>query len=226
MENTSILLSLLKRLSTEKVSNTDRAVALIWAHSLNENTGISIKDICSHFVQSGYAKQNGTLLNRRLTSDRRTAKAGVNCYRINARLNSSVEKQFKKYLKPTIQERSELFISESIFKNARGYTQKVVAQINASYEYGLCDCCAVMCRRLLETLIIESYEKKGIESLIKGSDGHFFMFSSLLNHLEKTEALNLGRSSLAALKKFKTLGDLSAFLFVLLFTIFTNMTAN
>ena len=36
--------------------------------------------------------------------------------------------------------------------------EKVLSQINGSYDCALFDCTAVMCRRLLETLIIEAYE--------------------------------------------------------------------
>jgi hypothetical protein len=45
----------------------------------------------------------------------------------------------------------------------------VVEQINKSYDIELWDCCAVMCRRLLETLIIEVYEKLGRANEIKGT---------------------------------------------------------
>ena len=48
-----------------------------------------------------------------------------------------------------------------LFDGTRGYIEKVVLQINASFDASLYDCCAVMCRRLLETLIIECYEANG-----------------------------------------------------------------
>ena len=42
----------------------------------------------------------------------------------------------------------------------RGYLERIAYQLNASYDHYLYDCCAVMCRRILETLIIEIYEKE------------------------------------------------------------------
>jgi hypothetical protein len=42
-----------------------------------------------------------------------------------------------------------------------------------SYDATLWDCTAVMCRRLLETSIIEVYEKLGRAPEFKGRDGNF-----------------------------------------------------
>ena len=67
-----------------------------------------------------------------------------------------------------------------------------------------------MCRRLLETLIIEIYESQDRSSEIKGNDDNFLMFSGLLNYVEKDAKINISRNCLSGLKKFKKLGDLSA----------------
>lgn len=67
-----------------------------------------------------------------------------------------------------------------------------------------------MCRRLLETLIIEAFEAKGVENELKGSDGNFSMFSGLLAVVENSNHISLGRNGLAGLRDFKRLGDLSA----------------
>jgi hypothetical protein len=93
---------------------------------------------------------------------------------------------------------------------ARGYLEKVVLQLNASYDAQLYDCCAVMCRRLLETLIIEVYEHCGRAPEIKGSDGNFLMLSGLAGYFENDKAFNVGRNGMKGLRDFKSLGDLSA----------------
>ena len=64
-----------------------------------------------------------------------------------------------------------------LFASTRGSIERVVEQINRSYDVELWDCTAVMCRRLLETLIIETYEKAGRAADIKDKDGQFAMFS-------------------------------------------------
>jgi hypothetical protein len=93
---------------------------------------------------------------------------------------------------------------------ARGYLGKVVLQLNVSYDAQLYDCCAVMCRRLLETLIIEVYEHCGRAAEIKGSDGNFLMLSGLTAFFENDKAFNVSRNGMKGMRDFKTLGDQSA----------------
>jgi hypothetical protein len=92
----------------------------------------------------------------------------------------------------------------------RGYLEKVVLQLNVSYDAQLYDCCAVMCRRLVETLTIEVYEQCHRADEIKGADGHFLMLNGLATFFENDKAFNIGRSGLKGLRDFKNLGDLSA----------------
>ena len=66
--------------------------------------------------------------------------------------------------------KSDLVLVSSIFNNTRGYIERVVNQINGSYEKGWYDCCAVMTRRLLETLIIETYEAYSGLSTVSRTD--------------------------------------------------------
>lgn len=105
---------------------------------------------------------------------------------------------------------NDLVLPMSIFDNTRGYIERVVNQINGSYEKGWFDCCAVMIRRLLETLIIETYEKFKIADRIKDKNGDFFFLCDLISATLNEPAWNLTRNSKQALPKLKQIGDLSA----------------
>ncbi|HVY87206.1 MAG TPA: hypothetical protein VG943_18885 [Caulobacterales bacterium] len=111
---------------------------------------------------------------------------------------------------PTTIPETDSVVPRSLFVGTRGYIEKVVRQINASYDAGLYDCCAVMCRRLLETLIIEVYERAGRASDIKKDGTHFHMFGELLRIISSDAAFNLGRNAKKGLEDFKRLGDSSA----------------
>jgi len=67
-----------------------------------------------------------------------------------------------------------------------------------------------MMRRLLETLIIECFEKHGIAGNIKDSNGDFFFLRDLITKVLQETAWNLGRNVKAALPRLKDLGDKSA----------------
>lgn len=107
--------------------------------------------------------------------------------------------------------KTEMVISSSIFKNTRGYIEKVVTQINGAYEQGWYDCCAVMIRRLLETLIVEAYEKYGIANNIKNPTTNDFYFLGDLIQIALSEpSWNLSRNTKQSMPKLKNIGDLSA----------------
>jgi hypothetical protein len=98
----------------------------------------------------------------------------------------------------------------TIVEGTRGYIVSIVEQINGCYAGGWYDACAVMCRRLLETLIIEAYESKRIEVEIKDSSGNYFYLSELISKILSQPLFNLGRNTKAALPKLKNIGDQSA----------------
>jgi hypothetical protein len=105
---------------------------------------------------------------------------------------------------------SDSLLPRELFTNTRGYIERVVSQINGSYDHGFYDCCAVMCRRLGETLIIELYEAQGRAEKIKGADDNFLMLNGLLSVLTKDSAIHLGRNAKRGLEGLKDLGDRAA----------------
>jgi hypothetical protein len=105
---------------------------------------------------------------------------------------------------------SDSVLPRELFEGTRGYLERVAAQINASYDFELFDCCAVMCRRLAETLIIEVYEHQNRANEIIGQDGNFHMLNGLLAVMLGDRTVNLGRNSKRGLEALKELGDRSA----------------
>lgn len=98
----------------------------------------------------------------------------------------------------------------SLVRNTRGYLERLVHQINGAYENGWYDASAVMIRRLIETLIIEVFEKHGIASKIQNSSGDFLFLKDLISTLLSEKAWNLSRNARAALPRLKDVGDMSA----------------
>ncbi len=98
----------------------------------------------------------------------------------------------------------------SVVRGTRGYIERVVNQINGSYENGWYDACAVMIRRVLETLIIEAYEHHSIATSIKNAAGDFFYLRDLIDKCLQETAWNLSRNCRHAMPKLKDIGDKSA----------------
>jgi len=98
----------------------------------------------------------------------------------------------------------------SLVRNTRGYIERVANQINGAYENGWYDACAVMIRRLIETLIIEAFECHVIASKIQNASGDFFYLRDLIDRTIAESAWNLGRNAKQALPRLKDIGDKSA----------------
>ena len=101
-------------------------------------------------------------------------------------------------------------IPHSIIIDTRDYIEKISFQINGAYSKGWYDACAVMIRRLLETLIIEVYEAYNISHKIKNPTGDFFFLKDLMRKFLTESSWNISRNIRRAFPKLKDIGDKSA----------------
>jgi len=106
--------------------------------------------------------------------------------------------------------RTQMILPHAMVAGTRGYVERVTFQINGAYAEGWYDACAVMMRRLLETLIIECFEEHKQSSKIKDSSGDFLMLRDLISAVLAESSWNLGRNTRRALPLLKDLGDKSA----------------
>jgi len=105
---------------------------------------------------------------------------------------------------------SNSYFPLELVKNTRGYIEKVAEQACICYDIGLYDACLVMTRKMLETLIIESFERHSISDKIKGSDGNFYYLSDLINYFVNETKWNLSRNAKNSIPEIKRIADLSA----------------
>jgi hypothetical protein len=95
------------------------------------------------------------------------------------------------------------------FRGTRFYLEKLAHQINGAYEYGFFDGCAVLCRRLMESLIIDVYIQRGLHHEIKPS-GAFLMLDGLIAQLRSHKTIVVSRNTPKTLETIKRLGDTAA----------------
>lgn len=98
----------------------------------------------------------------------------------------------------------------SVVRGTRGYIERVANQANGAYEKGWYDACAIMIRRILETLIIEAYEHHKLAENIKNATGDFFYLRDLIDKCLQETTWNLSRNCKHAMPKLKDIGDKSA----------------
>lgn len=97
----------------------------------------------------------------------------------------------------------------SILQKAPSYLQRILLQANGCYIQRWNDACAVMVRKLVESLIIEVYEKHGKADEIK-KDGEYLMLSGLVTKMLSQTHWALSRETRKELPELKKLGDRSA----------------
>jgi hypothetical protein len=200
----------LERVDAHCFKQLDRAIALLWLVGRNNQTlGYSARDIARILREAGHPEQNASRLENALSSDKRTAAAKIEGWALRPAARRELDSTFAPLLGPTSLPESDSVVPMALVKSTRGYIEKVCEQINKSYDGQLFDCCAVMCRRLLETLIIEVYEKNGRDDEIRNGR-HYVGLSELIVQLEKDSSIFLSKPAMNALKNFKNLGDLSA----------------
>ena len=95
-------------------------------------------------------------------------------------------------------------------RGTRGYLEVITHQINGSYHHGWYDACVVMMRRLVETLIVEVFEKHKMAANIQTSSGDFVQLETLIGKIIGEPSWSLGRVTKRALPTVKKLGDNSA----------------
>ena len=89
------------------------------------------------------------------------------------------------------------------------YIVNIAYQINGTYEHGWYDACAVMLRRLIESLIIEAYVAHGIVDTIL-EEGNYLSLTKLIDRAVTEPKLNLSTTTKQTLPRLKKLGNLSA----------------
>lgn len=107
--------------------------------------------------------------------------------------------------------KSHMILPAAIVRSVRRvYIGRIANQVNGCYEQGWYDGCAVMMRRLLETLIIEVFEHFNLSHHIKNKNDDFLYLADLIAAMLAERAWNLGRNAKVALPRLKSLGDQSA----------------
>lgn len=193
-----------------------RKVELL-AYFLSENKDqqeFSISDIIEILVALGYARPNPSRLKGKIKDSHSFIKGSINgLYRLSVTSRKALSSEL-----PDISNSEEIvsdssLIPEILFEGIRRpYLERTVQQINVCYEKNLFDACALMMRRLLELLLIHSFEKVGIVSEITESDGRFQNLKSLINKAKSRSEISLSGSTRKSIDQFRELGNLSAHL--------------
>jgi hypothetical protein len=174
----------------------------------------AVSEMAEILVALGYARPNATRLRQRIKHSRSFIKGSKpDLYRLSVNSKRSLAAEF-----PDIRNCDDIIsdsalIPEILFNEIRRpYLERTVQQINASYECNLFDACSLMMRRLLEVLLIHSFEHAGVVDHITEPDGSFQNLKTIINKAKSLPAIGLSASVRKDIDQFRELGNLSAHL--------------
>lgn len=200
-----------RRLSLENLNHWERAVAFLWFYRQSqEYEERTASELAEDMSDEGFPHAHVTRLRDSLLRTRFVVRGRrSNSFRINLRYLSELTEKFTNFLSqqpPTIQ---DSIIPYDWVVSTRAYLEKLVHQINGCYQFGFYDGCAVLARRLMESLIVETYISQGRTSIIK-NQGIFLQLDGLITRICADTAIHLSRNSTKIMGELKLLGDTAA----------------
>ncbi len=102
------------------------------------------------------------------------------------------------------------FLPNDLLDHHRGPLRKILAEVNTTFDVGCYNACAILIRRIIETLLIDAFEHSGIVDEIKTPEGEFQQLGVIVARATNNKALGLGRNARNAIPQLKFFGDLGA----------------
>lgn len=200
-----------KGISSLQLSHADRAIALLWYYlQTQEFEERTASELANDLHDEGFPKPNVSRLSGDLSQSRLTIKGQrLGSFQIDIRRLPDLEETYGQFLKMKKVDVQDSVVPNDWVKGTRVYLERLVHQINGSYDYGFYDACATMSRRLMESLIIEIYIHNGRHHEIQ-NDGVFLGLEKLIAYVRADKKLTLGRNTPKMMTEVKQLGDTAA----------------
>ena len=197
----------------DKKSSSEKIDFFIYFHTITlANEGVTAKDIEGYFDKlriQRYSNIRQYLVTNTKKTKQKSPKYILQKGLYHLERTRKVEIDDELNVPKIIIPSSNLFPIDLV-RNTRGYIEGIACQAIISYDIGQYDASLVMTRKLLETLIIEIFEKHKIADEIKDSDGNFYMLGNLIDALLSHKNWNLGRTTKQYFPHIKKLADTSA----------------
>jgi len=205
------LKKIIQQLIKEKKQKKDFATTFIWYHNTFLNSDITISEINNYFVENALPKYNQTYLKEDLRTSKNITKGErANSYKPVRKYIDELNEKFEfALIKSEEIQTDDIILPDNLLHSTRGYIENLGKQINASYNNNIFDGCAVLMRRLLEILLIHSFETTN--KIVEISEGEGIKnLSYIINYTISNKPFKLSKDSLDTLDDFRILGNFSA----------------
>lgn len=200
----------LRKVISDKTARFDQALAVLWyQYKYGEEKNITIREIAKILEDRGYGRPNVTNLRESFKS-KFIVRGRKESYSINEKNVNGLNKHYNSLLDVVEVDEYPSIFPQDLSDAIQGhYIKSMMRQINTSYNSANYDCVAVMVRRLMESLIIETYVFVGRDSEIKNKRV-FYMLDGLINKIINDHKIILSRDMPKNMQIIKGLGDTAA----------------
>lgn len=194
-----------------ELSHSERAIALLWFYRQTQQfEERSASELADDLRDEGFPRPNPTRLHRKLMESRFTIRGRrAKTFQLDLRRIEDLDASYHNVLGVVDTKVEGAILPPEWFHGTRFYLEKLCHQINGAYEYGFYDGSAVLCRRLMESLILEVYISKGLHHEIKPG-GTFLMLDGLIAHIRSHDTIVLSRNAPKTMEAVKQFGDTAA----------------
>lgn len=201
----------LQALTDFRLTHASRSIALLWYYrQTQEYEERTASELANDLQEEGYPKPHVTRLYDQLRRSKYTVRGRRSkTFQIDARRLGGLEERYGEILNIRKVDVEDSILPSNWFAGVRVYLERLVHQINGCYQYGFYDACAVLCRRLMESLIIDIYIYNRKHRDIQ-QNGVFLPLESLISFIRADNNVTLGRNSPKIMAEIKQLGDTAA----------------
>lgn len=192
-------------------TRVEQAEALLWYYEQTQLfTERSVADVVRDIRDLGFGVQPVDRLRNALRRSRLTVSGTArDTFRINAARFQELTNTYGGLLNIVEPQVTSSVIPVEFVAGTRTYIERLVKQINASYDAGSFDASAVILRRLMESLLIEIYIASGRQALIR-QGAVFMQLSDLITTLANDTVVTKSRNLVRGLSLIKDIGDTAA----------------
>lgn len=200
-----------KGLAGLQLSHTERAIALLWYYRQSqEYEERTASELAADLSDEGFPKPHVTRLHKDLTRSRFTVKGRrPGTFQIDIRRVDELDQTYSALLELKKVEVTGSVLPIEMVAGTRVYLEQLAHQINGAYDYAFYDASAVLCRRLMESLIIEVYMSQNRQHEIQ-QNGVFRPLEALIRYMKNDSSISLARGSGKTMDDIKQLGDTAA----------------
>jgi hypothetical protein len=196
-----------------RITELEKAVACLWyAENSGHAVEMTAKELASAMTDIGLAGNvNIYRLSTNLKKSKLTVKGSSNgSFRVAPTKRGDLDERFSPLLKHRKVKVSDELLPDTVIHDTRKYLHDLAYQINGAYDCRFYDACAVLCRRMIESLLVECFHHAGKLAEIQKPDGNLEMLDAIVRKAKGGQHIRLPRGTPDLIDKIKEVGDTAA----------------